>query len=233
MKKLMVLLFLLLGGVAFAQATVNDYKYVIVPAKFSFLQKEDQYRLNTLTKYLLEKYNFTVYLDSDVLPDELSNSNCGRLYADVQSVGNFMTTKLIINLKDCKNRILFSSTEGKSKEKEYAKAYNEAIRDAFSSFETLHYNYSPITTVVATDEAAPKQLFENDRMLFAQPTTNGFHLVDGTAKVILKILKTSTPSCYIAVFENATGLLISKDNQWFLEYYQGQNLISKKVEIKF
>lgn len=233
MRKLMVLLCLILSGIAFPQSVINDYKYVIVPAKFNFLQKEDQYRLNTLTKYLLEKYGFTVYLDSEVLPDELANNNCNKLYADVQSVGNFLTTKLIINLKDCKNRILFSSLEGKSKEKEYAKAYNEALRDAFKAFETLRYKYNPINGIITTGKETPKQTLSENEVLFAQPTTNGFQLVDGTTKVILKILKTSSPNCYIAVFENATGVLVSKENQWFLEYYQNQNLISQKVEIKF
>ena len=60
MKKI-VLLFVLISGYAFSQS-VNDYQYVIVPAKFNFLKNEDQYRLNTLTKLLLEKYGFKAFL---------------------------------------------------------------------------------------------------------------------------------------------------------------------------
>ena len=59
MKKI-VLLFVLISGYAFSQS-VNDYEYVIVPAKFDFFKKEDQFRLNNLTKLILLKYGFKAF----------------------------------------------------------------------------------------------------------------------------------------------------------------------------
>ena len=38
-----------------AQLSINDYKYVSVPDKFDFLKSNDQYQLNSLTKFFLKK----------------------------------------------------------------------------------------------------------------------------------------------------------------------------------
>lgn len=57
MKSKILLLFILISSYVFSQS-VNDYQYVIVPVKYDFLSKEDQYGLNTLTKLLLQKYGF-------------------------------------------------------------------------------------------------------------------------------------------------------------------------------
>jgi hypothetical protein len=29
------------------------------------------------------------------------------------------------------------------------------------------------------------------------------------------------------------GVLVAKNNQWFFEFYQGDQLISEKIEVKF
>ena len=46
-------------------------------------------------------------------------------------------------------------------------------------------------------------------------------------------VSTSNPTMYTAIKENVTGVLISKDNQWFFEYYQDEKLISEKINVKF
>ena len=106
-------------------------------SKFEFLKDKDQYRLNTLTKMLMEKYGFITYFDTDILPLEVAETNCNKVYVDVQSIGNLFSTKLRVVLKDCKNIVLFTSAEGKSKEKEYPVAYNQSLREAFTSFDKL------------------------------------------------------------------------------------------------
>ena len=141
MKKYLFLLFVLTSYSGFSQS-INDYKYAIVPSKFSFLKEPNQYRLNMLTKLLMEKYGFVTYLDTDVLPTEVANQNCNKVYVDVLKGGNMFVTKLTVVLKDCKNNILYTSAEGKSREKEYNVAYNEAFREAFKSFDNLGYKYS-------------------------------------------------------------------------------------------
>lgn len=237
MKKIVILFFLLIGSLSFAQTSVNNYEYIIVPAKFAFQNTNDQYRLNTLTKLLLEKYGFKVFLDTDVLPAELVEQNCNKLYADVESVGNFVTTKLKISLKDCRNNVLYVSDEGKSKEKDWAKSYNLALREAAKSFDKLQYRYVPaiqqkeVTTKQETAVVASQNL--NSETLFAQPITNGFQLIDTTPKVIMKIFKTSNSNTFTAIKGTIQGVLVAKDNEWFFEYYENDKLISEKLDIKF
>jgi len=71
------------------------------------------------------------------------------------------------------------------------------------------------------------------KVLFAQPIPNGYQLVDATSKVIMKVLKTSNPQMFTAIKGTITGVLISKDNQWFFEYYQEEKLVSEKIDVKF
>ena len=241
MKKYIILLVVLASSLGFSQ-TINDYKYAIVPSKFTFLKEKDQYRLNTLTKLLMEKYGFVTFFDTDILPVEVAENNCKKVFVEVQSNGNMFTTKLSVVLRDCKNTILFTSVEGKSREKEYQTSYNQALREAFNSFETLGYKYNGNSndnvntkenSDVKVSNLNDENINTNDLFLFAQPIENGFQLIDSTPKVIMKIYKTSSPICFIANKNNIQGVLISKNNQWFFEYLNSSNLVSEKVEVKF
>jgi len=237
MNKIVIIFFVFFSGLVSAQTSVNNYQYVIVPSKFSFQHQKDEYRLNTLTKLLLEMYGFKAYLDTDVMPDEITNYNCNKLYADVLRSGGIVRTKLNIVLKDCKNRILYTSIEGISKEKEFAKAYNEAIRGASKSFKALNYHYVPMPETLGTANpggvTATNIVPLNNEILFAQPIANGFQLVDSTPKIVMKIFKTSSPQTFTAIKGETQGVLVSKDNDWFFEYYQNDVLISEKVSVKF
>jgi hypothetical protein len=191
---------------------------------------------------LMEKYGFVTFFDTDILPTEVAENNCNKVFVEVQSNGNMFMTKLTVILKDCKNNILFTSVEGKSREKEYQTSYNQALREAFSSFETLGYKNSGNvnSNVIAKENSNVKDSnviddnkIANGMVLFAQPIENGFQLIDSTPKVIMKIYKTSSPICFIANKNNIQGVLISKDNQWFFEYIINSKLVSEKVEVKF
>jgi hypothetical protein len=233
MKKIIFLMLFLATSLIFSQS-INDYKYAIVPSKFEFLKDKDQYRLNTLTKLLMEKYGFKTYFDTDILPNEIADSNCNKVYVEVQNSGNLFSTKLTVVLKDCKNVVLFTSSEGKSREKEYQVAYNQALREAFTSFEQLAIKEkedknSKQEVIVSTYSI--KRV--TNSTLFAQPIENGFQIVDTTPKVIMKIYKTSIPNCFIAYKDAIQGVLVSKENQWFFEYFNNSKVVSEKIEIKF
>jgi hypothetical protein len=55
-------------------------------------------------------------------------------------------TKLGVELKNCNDQVVYTSEMGESREKEYQRAYNEALRDAFKSIEALNYKYVPSTS---------------------------------------------------------------------------------------
>jgi hypothetical protein len=70
-------------------------------------------------------------------------------------------------------------------------------------------------------------------LLYAQPTENGYQLIDKTPKVVMKLLKTSRQDSFIAIKDGVQGSLNAKDNGWYFEYYQNDKLVSEKISVKF
>jgi hypothetical protein len=241
MKKI-VLLFVLISGYAFSQS-VNDYQYVIVPVKFDFFKKEDQYRLNTLTKLLLQKYGFKAYLSNEEIPLNIETQRCSFLYADVLENSSMITTKVKIVLKDCKEKVIFETQFGVSREKDYATGYSQALREAGKSFDKLNYKYNgkseaaPVVQETKTEVVIPKKTesVEISKMssepLFAKPYgENGYQLLTNNTNVpqyVMTIYKTSSPDCYLT----DNGVLLRKPNGWHLEYYKENKLVSELISI--
>jgi len=144
MKRIIAFALLILTlSSGYAQNNINNYKYVIVPNSFEFLSSPNEYRLNELTKFLLEKYNFTAFMDNEALPNEVIANRCLALQARVLDDSGMFKTKLNIELENCKGDVVFSTIQGESREKDRAVAYNKALRAASVSFEALNYSYKP------------------------------------------------------------------------------------------
>jgi hypothetical protein len=136
-----------------AQKNLNKYKYVIVPYNYNFLKEKDQYQLNTLTQFLFNKYGFNAIMEGEDYPDDLKFNRCSALKADVNKDSGMFKTRLTVSLKDCNDRIVYTSDVGESREKEFKIAYNKALREAFLSIEALNYKYESsheVTTLPAT-----------------------------------------------------------------------------------
>ena len=234
MKKILLLLVLFLTVTAFSQ-NVNDYEYVIVPTKFSFLKIDDKYRLNTNSRLLLQKYGFKSVFPSDSMPSEIANNNCKKLYFDLVEDNKLLITKIKIVLKDCKEKLLFESDYGTSREKELEIAYNKALREAGKSFDKLNYKYNGKNNFSITQEPSKTIVAEinSETFYFAQPTANGFQVVDNEPKVIMKLYTTSQKNVFLGTKGVINGVLISKENQWFFEYYEGGKLVSESWNLKF
>jgi len=244
-----LLIALLISVVGFSQS-VNDYKAVIVPLKYDFLKSENQYRMSTMTKANLNKAGFQAFYGNEELPAGFAD-RCDLLYVDVKKDNGFLITKLFVEFKDCYGKVIWTSEVGKSKEKDYEVAYRECLDLAFVSVNALHYKYNgktvnttrtvqataPVTTSVAaaatTVLPAPVADIKDPNLLYAQPTENGYQLIDKTPKVVMKLLKTSRPDSFIAIKDGIQGSLNAKDNQWFFEYYKNDQLVSEKVSVKF
>ena len=243
MKKTLLLLALLFSGICFAQSEViNKYKYVIIPEKFDFLKENNKYNLNTLTKMVFDKYGFETYFINEKMPDELALNKCLALYADLKDDSGMLSTGLLIQIKDCSGQVLYTSAEGKSKQKDYKKAYYESLREASASLASLNYKYAgPATAILTTPEAMPVHsspaatpvAVNVEGQLFAQPIANGYQLVDTTPKVVAKMYKTSQQDYYTAQGDNKNGVIFKKGNDWFFEYYLNDKLVSEKLSIKF
>lgn len=257
MKKYFVL-FLFFSIVGFSQS-LSQYKYVIVPAKFDAQKKAGQFGLNNLTKLFLEKNGYTVFYDTDILPLEVSGENCNKAYINVFDDNSIRTTRLRVEIKDCRNAVLFVSGYGESSDKDNRVAYNLALRSAFRSFDTPEYRYNPDTPVSQSkpiETAAPKpveaampkpekaaeavapavqktELAAHADRLNAQPIANGYQLVDHTPKIVLKIYVTSDPDVFIGENDDVKGVVLKKGGQWFFEYYQQKVLVVKPLNITF
>ncbi len=130
---------LVLFSVMVSAQALNNYKYVMVPAQFTFQNEEHQYNFNRLTKFLLEKYEFEAIIQGGNLPENLNG--CEALLANVVKGKGFLKTVLTLELKDCKGQVLFRSIEGVSREKDYKKSYHEAIRNAFKDPKLARHHY--------------------------------------------------------------------------------------------
>lgn len=245
MKKQFLLLMLLVSGISFAQ-TLNDYKTVIVPLKFDFLKSENQYRMSTLSKYNLNKVGFDVYYSNEVVPDGINR--CAVLNYDIAKENAFLATKLYVTFKDCYGKIVYQSEIGMSREKDFQVAYNDALNKAFTSIYELEYQYNGGSNVAVEQKVkqsipatviVPAQTITNpavdpNELLFAQPLAGGnYQLIDSKPSVIMKIFKTSDANSFLAQKGNQQGVLVKKDNQWFFEYYQNDQLVSEKINVKF
>ncbi|MCB4807735.1 hypothetical protein LG651_05690 [Tamlana sp. 62-3] len=148
---------LLLCSVGYSQKNLNNYKYVVVQNKYDFLKEADQYQLNSLTKFLFEKYGFEAVLEGENYPEEMAFNRCLALSSDVLKDSGMFKTKLSVQLKDCNGAVVFTSQIGESREKEYKLAYHEALRDAFKSIAILNHKYEPKKVVSAPTPKVKKE----------------------------------------------------------------------------
>lgn len=255
MKKQLLLLLLLASSFGFAQS-LNDYKTVIVPLKYEFLKSENQYRIATLSKFNLNKIGFDVYYSNQVVPNEINR--CAVLSYDIVKESGFLTTKLYVTFKDCYGKIVYQSEVGTSREKEFQLAYTDALNKAFASVYELEYQYNGGANVVVEEkkekpekvekaekaekaekvetapQSVPAVVIDPNELLFAQPLAGGnYQLIDSKPSVVIKLYKTSDANSFLAQKGNQQGVLIKKENQWFFEYYQNDQLVSEKINVKF
>jgi hypothetical protein len=141
---------------AFSQNELNAYKYVIVPKKYEFLKKENQFRLNSLTKHWFDKAGYLTLVKGEALPKEVLANPCLAVTANVINDSNLFTTKLKLTLNNCYDQVVYTSKQGTSKIKEYEDAYKEALQECFTSLEELNYKFDP--NMVQGQSKAPEKV---------------------------------------------------------------------------
>jgi len=256
MNKQLLILFAFIAIQAKSQSIeiLNQYKYLVVDSRFDFAKVEDGYQTSSLTKFLLKKLGHQVFLDNEDLPDNLVEKRCNALYVKVVDYSNMLTTKSAIQFRDCTNKVVYTTPAGRSKFKEYKKAYHESIRRAFNSFEELEYKYvyipkvlqDPVVEVPVKNEvnstlntgkkekdSKPTKIIVKPSfpILYAQPKDDGFQLVNSEPKIVFYLLKTKSSDKYI--IKDMNGTLTRKDGFWLAEYYINGELKEEKYSVKF
>lgn len=245
MKKIILIVTILFSTILIAQ---ENYKYIIIPSQFPFFKEVDKYNLNSLTKSFFETEGFTAFFDSSDLPTEVSKNRCLALYVHAVENNSMFMTRITVVVKDCKNNVLITSDEGSTREKDYDKAYNQAMRAALSSLKGK-LKFKPESEFIENEGKslpkkpsvldslipAPKEIIEgNKNLLFALPTEYGFKLVNATPSVIFELQKTSITDLFLAergMMDN--GIFYKKEDIWYYEYYNKEKLVIEKVEVKF
>lgn len=144
----------------FSQSNVNNYKYVIVPNQYGFFKEKDKYQLNSLTKFLFNKYGFEAYMEGENYPEELSRNRCLALNADLINDPGMFKTKLAVVLKDCNGEVVYTTKVGETREKDFTKSYALALRDAFNDIIALNHVYKPDPNAVVA--VSNKPMNQND-----------------------------------------------------------------------
>lgn len=233
MKKLVLLIVLLVNCLSFAQ---ESYKYAIIPKKFNFFKEENKYDLNVITKSFFENQGFEVYFNSDILPDELSENRCASIYVDAFEESSLFLTKVYFEVKDCSNNVLIKSELGTSREKDYKKAFNEAFGKALNSIKSkLDFKKSDSNKdlILKSGKEVVSKSKELPYRLFAIPTSTGYKLVNEKPETVFLLYKTSDNFVFLAIKGEIKGVFIKKNDQWLFEHYEGENLISEVVDVKF
>lgn len=251
-KRINFFLILLITTSLFSQ-TVNldNYKYVIVANKFDFLKEVNQYQTSSLTKFLLQKKGFVVFIENEAIPTEVVNNRCLTLFAKVVDESSMFTTKSRIQLEDCYGKTVYTSEIGRSKNKDYKKAFQESIRKAYTSMDDFEYSFNkainannPVRILAESKivNVDSKVIVNPDvhqikvdkiviDVLYAQSIENGFQLVDLKPEVVFKILKTNVKDVYIINYKN--GIFYKVGEKWFAEYYINNRFILKEYKVKF
>jgi hypothetical protein len=245
-----LVIFTLFALAGHSQNTINGYKYVLVPQKFDFLRDYDEYGLNTTAKSLLEQKGFSAFWSNGTLPQTLVANRCAALVVEVTQRKALFTTNLTVYLKDCSGNVIFKSKEGRSWEKEFNVAFDQALKEALKN---VPYKYDSTLSVQSQPQPQPQQpattstnpppvtpspqpaVTDTPGTLYAQVIPNGYQLIDTTPKKVLTLLKTSVPDCFLAepVGGASSGIVFKKNGAWFLEYYKDGALVSQQLAIKF
>ena len=162
MNKLVAVIFLFMGIISksFSQKSLSDYSYVIVSEQFEFQQEKDKYQLNSLTKFLFNKYGFHAYFDREV---PLNVFRCDGLWAEAEGTPGFIITKVQLVLRDCTGEVIYRTNYGKSKVKDYKKAYYESVRNAFDDIIALNVMQKEIVGMDVTTTLDPQVFLENTK----------------------------------------------------------------------
>ncbi|WP_179345428.1 hypothetical protein [Winogradskyella ursingii] len=235
-----------------AQKDVNNYKYILIPKQFDFLKRADQYQVNSLTKFLFNKYGFDAYFIDDELPQDLRQDRCLALTGNVNKHSGIFKTKLEVTLTDCYGNIVAQSRVGESRLKKFDRAYAEALRDAFITYEEMDYKYQPHNVIQKRKEEIsfsdenpelpkpqPSVKFENENNHListntdykAIKVTSGFKLMDSENNVVLTIFNTPRENMFLV--KDKSAIVFKKNDQWI--YYESTESykLEKIIKIQF
>ncbi len=234
MKKLFISFFVFIAMFSSAQ-NYSGYDFVIVPDRFDFLLERNEYNLNELAKFLIEKKGPKAYFQSEDKPIEYSLDFCNSLMMYVTKENSFLSTKLKITLKDCNGNTIAESV-GLSREKDKRVACNYALRDAFDLLYLPPKKDTEKLLQTSDDTTARSDEPKDPAYLYAEKTAQGFKLFDSEKNEKYTLFKTSKGDQFMISNDEINGALYKSKNdnhEWILEYLKDEKVISETLKIRF
>lgn len=127
-----------------AQA-LDAYKYVVVDNQYEFQYESNEYLLNDLAVFEINKRGLKAFKTNNVQPADKNLGICNSLSLNIKMEGSF-DRRITLSFKDCDGNVVFTSKQGIGREKDNKIAYYQAMREAMTSLDEVDYNYSPINT---------------------------------------------------------------------------------------
>jgi len=205
MKKIVLLVAFIAGIFNMnAQSELDGYKYIIVKKQYGFQKSPDKYQLNSLTKFLLEKSELNVLFDTDEFPDDLAVNSCLGLKIELVDVSGMFNTQVSADFRDCKNNIVYTTPVGKSKYKEYKKAYHKALRATLEPFLSYKYQYKAVATKSVLKESKDVvKIVVNDNVPLVK---------ESEEKSQNKIKSTTKKQSIVGAYSNGVMSFVIKEN---------------------
>lgn len=152
MKKVSLIILTVCSVFAFGQK-VSDYKYISIAEKFSTF-KQDFDLEAILAKSLKGKKYVVLQGSKDQWPSEIKDNPCNILNADVIDDSGFLRNKVIVQFKDCHNKVVLAA-KGSSSIKDYLEGFQDAL---IQSLTTVPVSYPTIIAVTPLETKANEQV---------------------------------------------------------------------------
>ncbi|GGG61110.1 hypothetical protein [Epilithonimonas arachidiradicis] len=178
MRNISIFLFVFVIAVIKAQV-VSDYRYVVIPAEFNDFKENRTYGLsNQLEKTLkAKKYTVLPATKNDWPSDALMNP-CSILNAELLDDKSMFRNKLILQFKDCSNKIVFTE-KGSSTIKEFEPGYQDALKQILTKIPASNPTVTVNKLAETTASEPVKKELQGSKETILQ-TSNAVRYSNGT-----------------------------------------------------
>lgn len=205
----------------------------MIPTEFTDFKGSKSFGLNTLIEKSLKSKKYVLLSETKSnWPAEALQNPCGILNADLLDDSNMFKNRVILQFKDCNNKVVLSQ-KANSSIKDFEPGFQEAVKNALVSVPTSNPNLQKlaetkpvetkpqeeIKTVDAKTETSSAQKFTNGNLNLQkiQIDNSQFILADGNSSVPFATFKSTTKADVFRV------KLSSGDST--IGYYENGNII--------
>lgn len=166
MKKISVFALAICSALAFGQK-VSDYKYILIPEKFETF-KNNSYGLGEYLEKALKSKGYVILPKSiDQWSSEAKDNSCNVLNANILNDKSLFTNKVILQFKDCKNKVILES-KGRSDIKEFEEGFPDALKQALITVGASN----PVAMLPAAVQTQASNVATNTAQASTPETTN-------------------------------------------------------------